>query len=91
MEKGGLSTLGNLQVLERSAHRKKHAGKVVSDGSDVESLTLPQTEVSAFCVRCKDWRPMLDPQQVVTANGHARLKGTCLKCGTQMSKFVKEK
>ena len=33
---------------------------------------------------------MQDSQKVTTTNGRIRLKGTCTKCGTQMSKFIKD-
>lgn len=54
-----------------------------------ESLsTEQQPAVEAYCVKCKQKRPMLTPQAVVTKNGRNALEGSCPVCGTRLFRFV---
>lgn len=41
--------------------------------------------VIAYCVKCKEKKEMVDPQEGVTKNGRIITKGTCPDCGTKMS------
>ncbi len=41
--------------------------------------------VVAYCVKCKEKKEMVDPQEGVTKNGRIITKGTCPDCGTKMS------
>ena len=41
--------------------------------------------VVAYCVKCKEKKEMVDPQEGVTKNGRVITKGTCPDCGTKMS------
>lgn len=41
--------------------------------------------VVAYCVKCKEKKEMVDPQEGVTKNGRVITKGTCPTCGTKMS------
>ena len=38
--------------------------------------------VVAYCVKCKEKKEMVDPQEGVTKNGRVITKGTCPDCGT---------
>ena len=42
-----------------------------------------------YCVKCRDWRELQDPQPVTFANGRSALQGTCSVCGAQMTRIVK--
>ncbi len=40
--------------------------------------------MEAYCVRCKEKRPLQDPQPVFTAAGRPATRGTCPVCGTTL-------
>jgi hypothetical protein len=46
------------------------------------------SEVVGYCVKCKEKRPIANPQQVTMANGRPAMKGTCPVCGTGMFKIL---
>jgi DNA topoisomerase I len=47
-------------------------------------------EVSvAYCVKCRQKRPVVNPQPVYTANGAPGTRGTCPECGTTLFKMGK--
>lgn len=41
----------------------------------------------AYCVKCRQKRPMQDAQQVTMQNGRSALKGKCPVCGTTLFKI----
>ena len=41
--------------------------------------------VVAYCVKCKEKKEMVDPQEGVTKKGSVITKGPCPDCGTKMS------
>ena len=41
--------------------------------------------VVAYCVKCKEKKEMVDPQEGVTKNGRVITKGTSTDCRTNMS------
>lgn len=47
------------------------------------------SEYEAYCVKCKDKRPMKDVKIVTNAKGRRMAKGICPKCGTKMNLFIK--
>lgn len=46
---------------------------------------------TAWCVKCKAEREMVDPRKVETKTGKWRLAGVCKVCGSKMSTFIKMK
>jgi hypothetical protein len=47
------------------------------------SLTPPQPgQLEAFCVRCRDRRPIVFAKEVHLANGMPAIRGQCMECGT---------
>lgn len=40
--------------------------------------------LEAYCVRCREKRPLKDPQPIFTAAGRPATKGTCPVCGTTL-------
>ncbi|MEO5970592.1 MAG: DUF5679 domain-containing protein [Bdellovibrionia bacterium] len=42
----------------------------------------------AYCVKCKQKRPMKDSQTVKMKNGRDALQGKCETCGTGMYKIL---
>ncbi|MCX7855298.1 MAG: type I DNA topoisomerase, partial [Anaerolineae bacterium] len=42
------------------------------------------TTLDAYCVRCKEKRPLKDPEPVFTAGGRPATRGTCPVCGTTL-------
>lgn len=43
--------------------------------------------VEAQCMKCRQIRPMKDPQQSTMKNDRPFIKGTCQVCGTKMSRI----
>lgn len=43
--------------------------------------------VTAYCMKCRAARPVLEPQAVYTANGAPATRGTCPECGTALFKM----
>lgn len=44
--------------------------------------------IEAYCVRCREKRPMQNPKPTVTKNGRNALEGSCPICGTRLFRFV---
>ncbi|MGB9889273.1 MAG: type I DNA topoisomerase [Anaerolineae bacterium] len=42
------------------------------------------TVLDAYCVRCREKRPLKDPEPVFTAGGRPATRGTCPVCGTTL-------
>lgn len=47
-------------------------------------MTETSATIEAYCVRCKEKRPLKDPQPVFTAAGRPATKGVCPVCGTTL-------
>ncbi|MGB9639613.1 MAG: type I DNA topoisomerase [Anaerolineales bacterium] len=45
--------------------------------------------LEAYCVKCKEKRPIKDPQPVYTVNGIAATQGICPVCGTKLFRMGK--
>jgi pimeloyl-ACP methyl ester carboxylesterase len=57
--------------------------------SEDASTSLPTSiPVEAFCVKCKQKRPMLDAHKIVTRNGRNAMEGRCPVCSTKLFRFV---
>ena len=52
---------------------------------------MSQTNEEAYCVKCKQKRPMKDSQTVTMKNGREALQGKCESCGTGMYKILAKK
>lgn len=42
----------------------------------------------AYCVKCKKMQDMNSAKKVKGKTGRFMMKGTCVKCGTKMNKFI---
>lgn len=51
-----------------------------------DAATSPTLE--AYCMKCKQKRPMLHPTEVVTKTGRHALEDTCPVCGTKLFRFI---
>jgi Domain of unknown function (DUF5679) len=49
----------------------------------------PTGDGQAYCVKCRDFRDMTDPQPVTFSNGRAALQGTCPICLRKLARIVK--
>ena len=45
---------------------------------------------TAYCVKCKQKREMMNPKLITTKNNRSAMQGICKVCGTKMMKFVKQ-
>jgi pimeloyl-ACP methyl ester carboxylesterase len=62
--------------------------------NDVGVDTQPTTAaaaIEAYCVKCKQKRPMQSPKEVITKSGRHALEDTCPACGTKLFRFVASK
>lgn len=41
-----------------------------------------------YCVKCKEKREMMEPEEVEMKNKRKALKGTCSVCGTKIFKIL---
>ena len=46
------------------------------------------TNLTAFCVKCKEKRPIANPEEGTTKNNRRVLKGICSVCGTKLMRFL---
>jgi len=46
---------------------------------------------TAYCVKCRAKREMIDAKKVTMKNGRNAMKGKCSKCGTGMYKILAAK
>ncbi len=61
-----------------------------SDGPSLSEATAApaQLALEAYCVKCKQKRPMQNPQEVVTKNGRRAMEAFCPTCGTRLFRFI---
>lgn len=43
--------------------------------------------IIAYCVKCKQQRPMIDAHKIVMKNGRPAIRGTCGSCGARMNRI----
>ena len=48
---------------------------------------MTDTDLTAYCVRCKTMRPLANAQPVWLANGRAATRGQCPECGTALTRI----
>ncbi len=48
-------------------------------------------EIEAYCMKCKEKRPMKNPAESLTKNGKPITKGTCPECGTTICRIGSSK
>lgn len=51
-------------------------------------ISARTSESEGYCVKCRDWREMEDPQPVTFANGRPALQGTCPMCHTMLARIL---
>jgi hypothetical protein len=57
--------------------------------SNTATTVIPTIEVvEAYCVKCRQKRPIQNPQEVVTKNRRRALEGNCPVCGTKLFRFI---
>jgi len=42
----------------------------------------------AYCVKCKEKREMKDAHQITMKNGKPAMQGTCVVCGTKLTRIL---
>ncbi len=52
------------------------------------NVPAPIEALEAYCVKCRNKRPMHNPKEVVTKNGRRALEGTCPICGVRLFRFI---
>jgi hypothetical protein len=51
-------------------------------------LLPPSSDREAFCVRCRDRRPLKRARRVTLSNGRPALRGQCAICGTRLCRLI---
>lgn len=46
-----------------------------------------EPEIIAYCVKCKQKRPMLNAQRITMKNGRPAMRGVCQVCGTRLNRI----
>jgi len=54
-----------------------------------EPATEQETQVEAYCVKCKSKRIIKDPFETTLKNGRSAIKGKCVKCGSKVFRMGK--
>jgi hypothetical protein len=44
--------------------------------------------MEAYCVKCREKRPIASPQEVTMKNGKKAMKGKCAVCGTGVYRIL---
>lgn len=47
--------------------------------------------IEAYCVKCREKRPIKDAKQVQMKNGRYAMEGTCEVCGTKLFRMISDK
>ncbi len=47
--------------------------------------------MEAYCVKCREKRPITSPREVTMKNGRKAIKGTCAVCGTGLYRITGKK
>lgn len=55
--------------------------EITANGAGTKTL-------EAYCVKCRQKRPMQDAKKVVTKKGRNAMEGTCPICGTRLFRFI---
>jgi RNase P subunit RPR2 len=56
---------------------------------ETPAVAVPaEADASAYCVKCKSTRKMVNAEVTTVKNGKNALKGKCEVCGTTMMKFL---
>jgi hypothetical protein len=57
----------------------------------MEGLGLKEDKLNAYCVKCRQMRPMRNPKEGTIASGRRCMTGLCGYCGTKLTKFLSGK
>jgi hypothetical protein len=49
----------------------------------------PVETITAYCVKCRDTRPIQNPRRATLSNGRPAIKGTCPVCSSGMFRLIK--
>jgi galactose-1-phosphate uridylyltransferase len=60
-------------------------------GVSKEEIVMATATQEAYCVKCRQKRPMKDAQEVTMKNGRRALKGQCEVCNTNMTLMLGNK
>ena len=50
----------------------------------------PSEKITAYCVKCKEKRPVADAQRTIMKNGRPAVRGACSVCGCKVFRIVKK-
>ena len=53
-------------------------------------LKMTEVEQKGHCVKCKEARVMVSPQEKRTKTNRLMLQGECSTCGTKVTRFIKD-
>ena len=68
--------------LEEQSHTEEYEEEPIKESA------VENSQVEAYCVKCKEKRIMQNPVDTVTKNGRNAKTGTCPVCGTKLFRFV---
>ena len=83
--------ISNATNLDISRMRPLPAPRRRSGEADKENIRPSGSGLAntAYCVKCKEKRQMVDANEVTTKNNRKALQGKCKVCGTKMMRFTK--
>jgi len=67
--------------------RQERRGNRRRNRAEMEGIGI-QGKNTAYCVKCKSKRQIMNPHEVTIANGRKCLKGVCGECGTKLTRFI---
>ncbi len=59
-----------------------------ADAAEDDGEELDPNQPQAYCVSCREKRPMEDAHEETLDNGRPALRGTCAVCGSKMVRFL---
>lgn len=78
-----------LEELPESARGEAERETTSHETVEASANVQAAEELEAYCVKCRQKRPIQNPQRVVTKNGRNAIAGTCLVCGTKLFRFIR--
>lgn len=60
-------------------------------GTPAAAPALETGPQEAYCMKCREKRPMVDATEVTMKNGRPALQSTCPVCGTTLNKILPSK
>jgi len=85
---GSEALIESEEATERAAVAGPQQIEITEEPLPTAAETIPSTQTEAYCVKCRQKRPMQNAKHIVTKNGRNAMEGHCPVCGTRLFRFI---